>query len=109
MTQVPDCVYGAANASPLQPPLGDADNGGMQDSVALLLTARTGLAQHDEGWVVADLCRSFGVDEADAEAAVFAARLLCDAPGRKGSLSVEPSAELRIHGTLERSEVEPIR
>ena len=50
-----------------------ADNRGMQDSVALLLAARSGLAEHDdEQQVVADLCQSFGVDADDATATVFA-------------------------------------
>ena len=87
-----------------------ADNRGMQDSVALLLAARSGLAEHDdEQQVVADLCQSFGVDADDATATVFAARLLSDAPGRPSSPFVEPSADLCSRVALERNDVAPIR
>ena len=81
----------------------------MQDSVALLLAARSRLADHDdERQVVADLCRSFGIDEADALATVLAARLLSDVPERLGSPFMEPGADVRSRGALERNDVAPI-
>jgi hypothetical protein len=61
----------------------------MKESVALLIAARTELAVHDDhATIVTNLCRTFDIGADDALAAIAAAQLLANRPGRDIPLDV---------------------
>jgi hypothetical protein len=71
----------------------------MMDSLALLLAARAELVTNDDrDLIVTNLCRMFDIAADDALAAVIAAQLLADQPGRNDPFDAdrEPIACSRV-------------